>query len=156
MKSLWILLVCALLLAACTPGQLRDAYQQRQNAEDLAKGADAAALVTAGDSLPSYVVGGRIYTDVQVLVLRGKGVTAGAAITIRRSGGSIIQPDGTGRAEFVDYVYRFPQKGEDAFLLLRSIGEKFEVIDAMPVRSGQPTEDRPANAVYLPYVRSLQ
>jgi hypothetical protein len=151
------LLLCMLLLTACTPRALYSAYQERNRAAEDARGADAMALVTVGDFLPSYEMAGRIYTDTQVSVIRGRNVEPGARITLRRGGGTITVPGSNNiRVEHVDNGYSFPAKGGEVFLLLRRVGEKYEIIDAMPLVGGQPASDSPTNQVYLPYLKSLK
>ncbi|HYF79665.1 MAG TPA: hypothetical protein VD973_21365 [Symbiobacteriaceae bacterium] len=157
MKRLLALLLAACLLTACTPRQMYSNYQLRQTAQQLAKRADAMALVTVGDALPSYELGGDVYTDYEVTVVRGQSVKPGDKLKIRRHGGSITVPGTeTMRVTTVDYAYHFPEKGGEVFLLLRKVGEKYEIIDAMTLRGGQPTSNRPEHQVYLPYLNSLQ
>jgi hypothetical protein len=109
------------------------------------------ALVIVGDTLPSYEMAGRIYTDTQVSVIRGRNVEPGARITLRRAGGSTVS-----MVEFVSYGYPFPAKGGEVFLLLKRVGEKYEIIDTMPLVGGRPASDSPSNQVYLPYLKSLK
>lgn len=158
MRALTAVLLSVFMLTACTPQKLYSNYQQRQTAERLAKGADAVALVTVVDKLPSYEIGREIYTDVEVIVMRGQNVKAGEKLTIRRHGGTVPIP-GTNmeRSLIVDYIYLFPEKkGSEAFVLLRRVGEKYEIIDAMALQDGQPLMNRPENQVYLPFLNSLE
>jgi hypothetical protein len=154
----WLsLLLCMLLLTACTPRALYSAYQQRSSADEDARGADAMALVTVGDTLPSYEMDGTIFSDTHVSVIRGRKVEPGARITLRRHGGAITVPGSNiERVMHVDYTYSFPAKGGEGFLLLRRVGEKYEIIDAMPLVGGRPAYDSPTNQVYLPYLKSLK
>lgn len=157
MRHVLTLLLGALLLTACTPKQMYSAYQLRQTAERLVKSADAMAIVTVGASLPSYEVSGDIYTDVEVSVVRGQKVKPEQKLTIRRPGGTVPVPGtDTAKTLTVDHAYRFPEKGSEVFLLLRRVGTKYEVIDAMPLEGGQPMSDRPEHQVYLPYLNGLK
>lgn len=157
MKNWLALLLLMLLLTACTPRHLYSAYHERNRAEGQVRGADAMALVTVGDNLPSYEMAGRIYTDTQVTVIRGSKLTVGAKITLHRGGGSITDSGGNIRSEFVSYTYGlFPPKGEEVFLILKQIGEQYEILDLMALKNGRPVSDRPANQVYMSYLDRLK
>lgn len=152
------LIISLILLTGCTtPSQLYSAYQQRANGEELVRAADAIVLATVGDSLPSYSEGQFIYTDTTVSVVRGREFEAGAQITLKRHGGRIEDPgSNSGTIEFVDYLYFFPAKGGEVFLLLKKVGEKYEIIDAMPLVGGKPMSDRPEHLVYLSQLEKLK
>lgn len=158
MRRWCALLISLILLTGCTtPSQIYSAYQLRKNAEELVRQADAMILATVGDRSPSYALGGFIYTDTQVSIVHGQGFETGAQITLRRRGGSIHDPgSNTTRAEVVDYLYAFPAKGGEVFLLLKEVGEKYDILDAMPLEGGRPVSDRPEHQVYSAYLNKLK
>jgi len=155
---MFTLLLCTVLLTACaTPRQWYSDHPRRHAAEQQLTEADAVVLAAVGDRLPAYEEGEDIYTDTLVSVIRGGDFEEGAQFTLRRPGGKVRVP-GTSveKVLIVDHLYPFPDKGGQVFLLLKQVGEKYDIIDYMALRDGRPVADRPENSVYMRHLGNLE
>jgi len=104
-----------------------------------------------------YREGGFIYTDYSFQVARAENAPVGTTITIKMSGGSVVDPSsGETTSVHVDYITPRPREGDEAFLLLQKAGEKYVILDAMVLKDGAPVHSRPANSIYLPAEKELR
>lgn len=158
-RTLLFLLVTALLLSGCArPWEgITASVRERQAARETLNTADAIVVGVMGNPGNGYREGDRIYTDYPFQVDRAENAPVGTSITIKMSGGTVSDP-ATGQSvmEHVDHIVPMPRAGDEAFLLLRKVGEKYVIQDAMVLKAGQPVHDRAANSIYLPLMEALK
>lgn len=158
-RLLFVLVVSVLLLSGCARPweQLMAPARERQAARETLSRADAMVVGVMGNPGNGYREGGRIYTNYSFQVDKAENAPVGNSITIKMSGGTVVDPaTGITTHEIVDYITAMPAAGDEAFLVLRKTGEKYEILDAMVLKAGQPVHRRAANSIYLPVLEALE
>ncbi|HLN61935.1 MAG TPA: hypothetical protein VK464_10340 [Symbiobacteriaceae bacterium] len=158
-RLLFGLLFVALLLSGCARPweQLMAPARERQAARETLNSADAVLVGVMGRPGDGYREGDRIYTDYSFQADRAENAPAGTNITIKMSGGTVVDPTtGITAQEIVDHITPMPGAGDEAFLVLRKTGEKYIMLDAMVLKAGQPVHRRAANSIYLPVLEALR
>jgi len=60
------------------------------------------------------------------------------------------------RRLIVAYINPIPDKGRQVFLLLKEDGEKYEIVDLVPLAYGGLASGRPERSVYQRYLDQLE
>lgn len=144
-----------LSLAGCSMVGWSKAEQTRKANLSVA---DAVIYGTVGAKLPRSATGGPIVTETQIAVVLGTGVEKGAQIIVVREGGKVSFSDGTALIRTVDYTYTFPEEeGSEVFLVLKRLSDnKYQIIDALPLRGGEPVQPRAGDQVYIRYLEAMK
>lgn len=159
MRRLCLLVVgLALLLSGCARhvDTVMAPTYERQRARDALSQADLVVVGILGKPGAGYWEGDLIYTDYSFTVDRAEKGPAGATVTIKMRGGTVVDPQtGLTTESHVDFVTPMPTEGDEVFLVLRKEGEAYGILDAMVLKEGLPVHARPANSVYLPVLKRL-